>query len=98
MKILYRDHRGSLAEAMETVREYRTVDEMKARIAADYNKLHCEVGFSGDALSVEDISIGENMGADERIGWMNTHYVCVSRLGDEDFAIPQAIGFCTFVD
>ena len=98
MKILYRNHRGSLAEAMKTIREYHSVDEMKARIAADYNKLHCEVGFSGDAFSAEDISIDENMGEDERIGWVNTHYVCVSRLGDEDFAIPQAIGFCTFVD
>lgn len=98
MKILYRDHRGSLAEAMKTIREYHSVDEMKAGIAADYNKLHCKVGFSSDAFLAEDISIGDNIGVDNRIGWTNTHYVCVSRLGDKDFAVPQAIGFCTFVD
>lgn len=102
MKILYRDHRGSLMEAMETIREYRTVDEMKARIAENYNKRYRKVGFSGEAFSAEDISISDNLGADDRIGWMNTHYVCVRRPGDKDFVAelgtPQAIGFCTFVD
>lgn len=98
MRILYRDHRGRIAEAMETIREFRSVDEMKAEIAADYNKIHCDVGFSGDAFSVVDISIGDNLGADDRIGWTNTHYVCVRRLGDEVFDVPQVIGFCTFID
>lgn len=98
MKILYRDHRGSIAEAMETIREYRAVDEMKAEISSDYNKIHREVGFSGDAFSVEDISIGDNIGADDRIGWTNTHYVCIRRLGDKVFEIPQVIGFCMFID
>ena len=98
MMILYRDHRGSLAEAMETVREYRTVDEMKAGIAVDCNKLHREVGFSIEAFSAEDISVGDNLGSDGRIGWTNTHYVCIRRLGDEAFEVPQVIGFCTFID
>lgn len=98
MRILYRDHRGSLAEAMETVREYRTVDEMKAGIAANYNKLHREVGFIGDAFSAEDISVGDNLGSDDRIGWTNTHYVCIRRLVDEVFDVPQVIGFCTFIN
>lgn len=102
MKILYRDHRGSIAEAMETIREYRTVDEMKAGIAETYNRLRREAGFSGDALSAEDISVGDDLGADDRIGWANTHYVCIRRLGDDDFVarigVSQAIGFCSFVD
>lgn len=95
MRILYRDHRGSLAEAMERIREFRSVDEMKSRIVADCNELHREVGFSSDAFSAEGISVGDNIGADDRIGWTNTHYVCVRRLGDE---VPQVIGFCTFID
>lgn len=102
MKILYRDHRGSLTEAMETIREYRTVDEMKAGIAETYNRLRREAGFSGDAFSAEDISVGDDLGADNRIGWANTHYVCIRRLGDDDFVarigFPQTIGFCSFVD
>lgn len=98
MRILYRDHRGSLAEAMETIREYHSAEEMKTNIAANYNKLHREVGFIGEAFSAEDISIGDNIGADDRIGWTNTHYVCVRRLGDEVFEVPQLIGFCTFID
>lgn len=102
MKILYRDHRGTLAEGMATIREYRTVDEMKAGIAETYNSLRREAGFSGDAFSAEDISVGDDLGADDRIGWTNTHYVCVRRLGDDDFmtriCAPQVIGFCSFVD
>ena len=102
MKILYRDHRSSLAEAIATVREYCTVDEMKAGIAEAYNRLRREAGFSGDAFSAEDISVGDDLGADDRIGWANTHYVCIRRLGDDDFVarigVPQAIGFCSFVD
>lgn len=102
MKILYRDHRSSLAEAIATVREYCTVDEMKVGIAETYNRLRREAGFSGDAFSAEDISVGDDLGADDRIGWANTHYVCIRRLGDDDFVarigVPQAIGFCSFVD
>lgn len=102
VKILYRDHRSSLAEAMATVREYCTVDEMKAGIAETYNRLRREAGFSGDAFSAEDISVGDDLGEDNRIGWANTHYVCIRWLGDDDFVarigVPQAIGFCSFVD
>ena len=102
MKILYRDHRGTLAEAMETIREYRTVDEMKAGIAEAYNRIRREAGFSGDAFSADDISVGDDLGADNRIGWTNTHYVCIRRLDNDDFmtrlCAPQVIGFCSFVD
>ena len=102
MKILYRDHRGTLDEAMKTVREYRTVDELKAGITEAYNKLRHETGFHDDAFSVDDISISDDLGPDDRIAWPNTHYVCIRRMGDEDFVAkygsPQAIGFCTFLD
>ena len=98
MRILYRDHRGSIAEAMETIREYCSIEEMKISIAANYNKLHREVGFSIEAFSAEDISVGDNIGSDGRIGWTNTHYVCIRRLGNEVFEVPQVIGFCTFID
>ena len=102
MKILYRDHRGALDEAMKTMREYRTVDELKAGLAAAYNKLHHDLGYRGDAFSVEDVSISDDLGPDDRIGWPNTHYVCIRRMGDDDcvarFGSPQAIGFCAFLE
>ena len=102
MKILYRDHRGALDEAMKTMREYRTVDELKAGLAAAYNKLHHDLGYRGDAFSVEDVSISDDLGPDDRIGWPNTHYVCIRRMGDDDFVArfgsPQAIGFCAFLE
>lgn len=102
MKILYRDHRGALDEAMKTIRECRTVDDLKAGITEAYNKLHHDLGFRGDAFSVDDISISDDLGPDDRIAWPNTHYVCIRRMGDDDFVAkygsPQAIGFCTFLD
>ena len=102
MKILYRDHRGTLDEAMKTMREYRTVDELKAGLAAAYNKLHHELGYRGDAFSAEDVSISDDLGPDDRIAWPNTHYVCIRRMGDDDFVArfgsPQAIGFCAFLE
>lgn len=102
MKILYRDHRGTLDEAMKTMREYRTVDELKAGLAAAYNKLHHELGYRGDAFAAEDVSISDDLGPDDRIGWPNTHYVCIRRMGDDDFVArfgsPQAIGFCAFFE
>ena len=102
MKILYRDHRGTLDEAMKTMREYRTVDELKTGLAAGYNKLHHDRGYRGDAFSVEDVSISDDLGPDDRIAWPNTHYVCIRRMGDDDFVArfgsPQAIGFCAFFE
>lgn len=102
MKILYRDHRGALDEAMKTMREYRTVDELKAGLAAAYNKLHRDLGYRGDAFSAEDVSISDDLGPDDRIAWPNTHYVCIRRMGDDDFVAkfgsPQAIGFCAFLE
>ena len=102
MKILYRDHRGTLDEAMKTMREYRTVDELKTGLAAAYNKLHHDLGSRGDAFSVEDVSISDDLGPDDRIAWPNTHYVCIRRMGDDDFVArfgsPQAIGFCAFFE
>ena len=67
MKILYRDHRGTLDDAMKTIREYRTVDELKAGLAAAYNKLHRDLGYRGDAFSAEDVSISDDLGPDDRI-------------------------------
>ena len=102
MKILYRDHRGTLDEAMKTMREYRTVDELKTGLAAAYNKLHHDLGYRGDAFSVEDVSISDDLGPDDRIAWPKTHSVCIRRMGDDDFVArfgsPQAIGFCAFFE
>lgn len=102
MKILYRDHMGTLDESVKNVREYRTVDELKTGVTAAHNKLYHDVGFRGDAFSVEDVSISDDFGPDDRIGWPNTHFVCTGRMGEEDFmekyGVPQAIGFCVFLD
>ena len=102
MKILYRNECESLEESMKNVCEYGSVEEMKAGITKDWNKQRSEAGFRGDAFSVEDVSISDDFGPDDRIGWPNTHFVCTGRMGEEDFmekyGVPQAIGFCVFLD
>lgn len=67
MSILFRLHRGGLAESMETQKEVDTIAEMEA-----YVKENC-----GFMIGDPDIHIVEfiNYGADERIGWESCYMV-----------------------
>ena len=58
---LYRDHRGGLAEAMKTVREVKSLTEIKEHINQSWG------------MEVEEIRV-EPYGFDDRIGW-DTHIV-----------------------
>ena len=82
--VKYRPHRGSLADAMAEYKEFDSVDEMIHHIVHEWS------GY----ISAEDISIGENQGADDRIGWKAWRYVLTSRVGDTNYDIPQCIGMC----
>ena len=83
--IIYRPHRGSLKEAMELRKIFKTEAEMFEYISNQ----------SGGAVSVDDLSIGEILGDDPRIGWKGCRYVLTSRYGKEHFEIPQVIGTCS---
>ena len=80
--IIYRPHRGGLKEAMELRKVFKTEAEMFEYISIQ----------NGGAVSVEDLSIGEILGDDPRIGWKDCRYVLTSRYGKEHFTVPQAIG------
>lgn len=84
--IIYRPHRGGLKEAMELRKVFKTESEMFEYISNQ----------SGRAVSVEDLSIGEVLGDDPRIGWKDCRYVLTSRYGKEHFEIPQVIGTCSY--
>ena len=69
-KILYRPHRGGLADAMAYLQEFNSIDEM-----LDY--VYKNESFE-DEESIKDITYekyGTNSG-DYRIGWKTTYIVC----------------------
>jgi len=69
----YRDHRGSLADSMETVREVYTVEEIMRHLNEYFNlfgRTVIEIKFS-------------HQGLDDRIGWDT--WLVLQRLDNEDF-------------
>lgn len=91
--IIFRFHRGLLADSMETAKEFQTEEEMKEYIVSYYEK---EYGFK--LLDVDDIVINEETMNDDRIGWKDTRYVYTKRFMNENYmekyGSPQCIGMC----
>ena len=97
--VIFRHHKGSLAESMATAVEFNNYDELKAYIVEYYKKFYKELGYETEPISLEDVVIEEDEKHDDkRIGWHNTMYVCIKRLGNEDYmkeySSPQCIGMC----
>ena len=87
--ILYREHRGSFAEAMATTRQFESEAEMKEYI------VNQTIEHWGKPMySAEDITISREHIFDERNGW-DTHYVRAPRFGSEDGT--HCIGMCAIV-
>lgn len=82
--IIFRPHRGSLADALSEAKEFNSEEEMKQYIVDDWQGY-----FSFDDIVIDDKSIN-----DDRIGWVDTRYVCTKRFGDKVNDIPQCIGMC----
>ena len=83
MTILYRPHRGTLADAMAEVKEFSSIKEMREYLAQDHK----------NAFDISDIVISYYC-YDDRIGW-ETFIVTVTRYYNEKYTHPQSIGFCT---
>lgn len=94
--IIFRPHRGTLDESMAKAKEFDNVEEMKEYIV----KLWHESWHGSEELfTVDDIVINEESAVnDDRIGWEDSMYVCVKRMGETDYmkkyGIPQCIGMC----
>ena len=94
--IIFRPNRGMLDEAMAESKEFDTVEEMKEHIVKLWHE-----GWDGpeELFTVDDIVINEKSAVkDDRIGWEDSMYVCVKRMGKTDYmkkyGIPQCIGIC----
>lgn len=97
--IIYRPHRGGLTEAMAEAKEFETEEEMKQYIYEQHKAYFLDLGYPNAPFGIDDIVIDkENPHEDNRIGWLDTMYVCVKRYGDEDYikkyGTPQCIGMC----
>lgn len=86
--IKYRPHKGSLEEAMSESKEFCSIEEMFKHIVEDWNK-------NIETFSIDDLSITDDMGKDDRINWKETRYVCTKRMGTETYDVPQCIGMCS---
>lgn len=91
--IIYRPHRRALKDAMLEAKEFESIKAMKQYIVQESAKL-----WGRSLFEEEDIVIDEESFSDNRNGWNDTRYVCVKRMGDEDFMEKyggsQCIGFC----
>lgn len=97
--IVYRPHRGGLAEAMAEAKEFETEEEMKRHIFECHKSYFLDLGYPDAPFEVDDIVIDrENPHEDNRIGWNDAMYVCVKCYGNEDYikkyGCPQCIGMC----
>lgn len=87
-KIIYRPHRGGLAESMAEAKEFNSIKDMKNYIVSTWD------GF----VLLKDIVVDRETREDKRIGWKNERYVCVKALAGENYikkyGCAQCIGMC----
>lgn len=84
--VKYRPNKGSLDEAKKNEREFNDLDEMYDYILLAWNNSDVKL------FDKEDLSLSKDIGADNRIGWKETRYICVKRMGSQIYEIPQCIG------
>lgn len=90
--IIFRPHRRTVYEAMSEAKEFNNEEEMKEYIVNSWHD-----GWSGQAtlFTVDDIVIDKSSAVnDKRTGWEDSMYVCVKRMGNQKYEIPQCIGMC----
>lgn len=92
--IIYRPHKGGLAESMAESKEFADEEEMKAHIYQDWKKSYQDLGFKSAPFEIDDIVIDNETIEDARCGWHDTRYVCIKRFGNEKYGCPQCIGMC----
>jgi hypothetical protein len=75
LKIIYREHRGGLKEALATSKEFNSFNEMMAYVQNIYSEIIKE-----RLLDVHLYNGSSNIyGKDTRIGWENTFVINISK-------------------
>lgn len=95
--LIYRPHRSSLAEAMKEARTFNSFEDIKNYVANEWNNL-----WGYQILNPDNIVLDEESHDDDRIGWKDVHYLCVKKIGNEDYikeyGCPQCIGFVGWIE
>ena len=89
--IIYRPHRGGLAESLAEAQIFNTVEEMKQHIVEHWSRTFNVAPFSVDDIVIDFEQPGVN---DNRCGWKDARYVCTKKMFNEIYACPQCIGMC----
>lgn len=97
--VIYRPHKGGLAESMEEAKVFDDVQAMKEYIVKSYRDVEIELtGRDAAPFDVDDIVLGDDVMEDTRIGWKDVRHVCTKRFFSEDYiklyGSPQCIGMC----
>lgn len=87
--IVYRPHRGSLADAMAEMQSFGDIHEMFNYIIKNESYV-----WGVPPYDIEDLSLSEIIGDDDRVGWKNVRYVLTRRCGDRVYNHLQCIGMC----
>lgn len=95
--LIYRPHRGSLADAMAEAKIFNSFDEIKEYVTHQWNSV-----WGWNILNPNDIVLDEESHDDDRISWKDVRYLCLKRLGNEDYmeeyGCPQCIGFVGWIE
>ena len=92
-KIIYRPHRGSLADALAEAEVFYTIEDMFKHIVAKSDD------FIPGLFNIDDLRINEDIGPEDRTGWPNYHYVTTVAYGDKRYPEPgMCIGMCCFIN
>ena len=89
--IIYRPHRGGLAESLAEAQTFNTVEEMKQYIVKHWVTAFDVAPFSIDDLVIDFDKPGVN---DARCGWKDARHICTKRMFDKIYEVPQCIGMC----
>ena len=95
--LIYRPHRSSLAEAMAEAKTFNSFDEIKEYVSNKWNSV-----WGQNILNPNDIVLDEESHDDDRIEWKDVHYLCATKIGNEDYikeyGCPQCIGFVGWIE
>lgn len=89
-------YRPNLTPLICSLRNERTFDSMDELIRYIYEHWRRVVSFMGaeEPFRPDEILISDAQEDDLQIGYKNVRRICVTRMSDRHFSVPQCIGYC----
>lgn len=80
-KYYFRFHRGDLIESMKTMKEFKSIDDMKKYIISEYAEMSLP-----ETLTLNSVIISEDVVFEHLHDWLHTHLVTLK--------LPSGVSFC----